>query len=174
MRGRRFEKSDEIRIYKCRHIPTLGSPIVLLVVGRDDEYFIGETYILFGDHDSSFLAERTRLRSGEFAEADPRFKTPIDLKFLLDSMLGRAEAQINDRAFQITKSHPEMLGITNWFALTEGTARDLLNLYLRGGYSDHMKQSAKQTLFLDLCRLLNRFDALDGFSVEQVDTDPEV
>jgi len=168
MRGRYFESSGEIKIYKCRHIPTVGSPIVILAVGQDEEYLVGESYILFGDRDSSFLAERTSLRSGEFSESDARFKTPLDLRFLLDSMLGRAEAQINDRAFDLTKAHPEMLGVLSWFDLAEGTVRDLLNVYLRGDYSGHLKRVARQTRFLDLMRLLNRFDILESFSVEEV------
>lgn len=88
-------------------------------------------------------------------------------------MLGRAESQINDKAFEITKSHPEMIGALNWFALSEGTVRELLNIYLKGSYSQHVKRAAKQTRFLELCRLLNRFDLLESFSVERVDTDSE-
>jgi hypothetical protein len=173
MRERHIENAGEIKIYKCRHIPTFGSPIALMAVGRDDDHLIGEVYILFGDGESSFLAERVKVRPRDFAESDPRFKAVIDQEFLLDSMRDRAESQINERVFVVAKVHAEVLATLNWFELAEGTVRDLLSLYLRGNYSEHLKRAAQQTRFSDLCRLFNRFDILEGFSVERVATDSE-
>lgn len=171
MRERHIERAGEIKIYKCQHISAFGSPVVLMAVGRDDDYFIGETYILFGDGESSFLAELFKAKPTEFAESDPRFKVVIDQGFLLDSMRARVESQINERAAGVMRVHPEMLETLKWFSLTEGTTRDFLSVYLMGKYSQRLKRAAQQTRFLELCRLFARFDTLEGFSVERVATD---
>jgi hypothetical protein len=164
----RLQEADEIKIYKGRHIPKVGSPIVIIAIGRDGDYLMGECYILFGDKESCIVAERLRVLSMEFSWSDPSSSVSIDLNFLVDSMRERAESQINDRAFDAMRSYPEMSAAWDWLVLREGAVKDLVSAYLRGNYSEHMKQAAEKSRFSGLSKLFSRFDVLKNFSAEQV------
>lgn len=168
MRPRQFQDVDEIKIYKGRHIPKVGSPTVVIAIGRDNDYLVGESYILFGNEESSIVAERLRVLSMEFSWSDPSSSVHIDTNFLVDSLRERAESQINDRAFEAMKNYPEMVATWDWLALSEGSVKDLVSAYLRGNYSDHMREAAKKSQSGRLSRLFSRFDVLKNFSVEQV------
>ena len=168
MRYRNAQSADEIRIYKGRYIQKVGSPAVVFAVGRDGDYLIGEYYILFGDEESSVVAERLRVRSMEVAGAESRLNLNIDTAFLLDSMREQAESQINDRAFEVMKSNSEMAAAWNWLVLNEGSTKDLLNIFLRGNYSGFIRQAAGQSQFVELSQLFDRFDALGNIILERI------
>lgn len=168
MRRSNFLDADEIKIYKGRHIPKVGSPIVIIAIGRDSDYLVGECYILFGDEESSIAAERLRVLSMEFSWSDPSAGVSIDINFLVDSMRERAESQINDRAFEAMRNYPEMAAAWDWLALSEGSVKDLVRAYLRGNYSEHMKEAAEKSRFTGLSKLFSRFDVLKNLSVEQI------